>query len=106
MKTTTQLLIEPCSKYKQFLDICKDKTYPEDCVLHKHHIIPKCLGGTNAKNNLIVLSVEDHIAAHLILSKCFDDGSAEQISNLRSARILNKKSIKDQETLKRIANTF
>jgi hypothetical protein len=35
--------------------------------VHKHHIIPKHMGGTNDKSNLIELSVEDHALAHKVL---------------------------------------
>lgn len=106
MKTTTQLLVEPYLAYKEFLDTCKNKVYAENEVLHKHHIIPKCLGGNNSKFNLVKLSVDDHITAHLMLASCFDAGSKEQISNLRSARVLNKKSIKDKDVLYEIIKTY
>lgn len=33
-------------------------------VLHKHHIIPKHMGGTDDPSNLIELTVEEHAAAH------------------------------------------
>ena len=34
---------------------------------HYHHIVPKHLGGTDDKSNLILLSVEEHAKAHLEL---------------------------------------
>ena len=34
---------------------------------HKHHIIPKHAGGSNDASNLIVITVEDHAAAHKLL---------------------------------------
>ena len=34
---------------------------------HKHHIIPKHMGGTDDPSNLIELSVEEHSKAHLLL---------------------------------------
>jgi hypothetical protein len=34
---------------------------------HKHHIIPKHMGGTNDSTNLIELTVEDHANAHKLL---------------------------------------
>ena len=34
---------------------------------HKHHIIPKHMGGTDDPNNIIELSVSDHAEAHRIL---------------------------------------
>ena len=34
---------------------------------HKHHIIPKHMGGTDRSENIVELSVEDHAEAHKIL---------------------------------------
>lgn len=34
-----------------------------------HHVIPKCLGGTNKSSNLVKLFPEEHIVAHLLLAK-------------------------------------
>lgn len=103
---TEKLLVEPYYKYKEFLSDCSNKNYDSSLVLHKHHIIPKCIGGTNNRDNLILLSVIDHMNAHLLLANCFDEGSYEELSNLRSARLLNKKSIMDKDTLDRIANSY
>ena len=33
----------------------------------RHHIIPKCLGGTNEESNLIYLTLEEHFIAHRML---------------------------------------
>lgn len=35
----------------------------------RHHIIPKCLGGNDAKDNLVYLTAEEHWVAHLLLVK-------------------------------------
>lgn len=35
----------------------------------KHHIIPKCLGGTDNSSNLVYLTAEEHWLAHLLLVK-------------------------------------
>ena len=34
---------------------------------HKHHIIPKHMGGTDSKDNLVELTVEEHALAHKVL---------------------------------------
>ena len=34
---------------------------------HKHHIIPKHMGGTNEPSNLIELTVKEHAGAHRVL---------------------------------------
>lgn len=35
----------------------------------KHHIIPKSIGGTNDKSNLIYLTAKEHFICHLLLTK-------------------------------------
>lgn len=37
----------------------------------KHHITPKCMGGTDDKNNLVLLTPEEHYVAHQLLIKIF-----------------------------------
>jgi hypothetical protein len=33
----------------------------------RHHILPKCMGGTNAKGNLVRLTAKEHFIAHKML---------------------------------------
>ena len=35
----------------------------------KHHIIPKCLGGNNSKDNIALLTAREHFICHLLLPK-------------------------------------
>ena len=37
----------------------------------QHHIIPKCMGGTNDINNLVRLTPEEHYVAHQLLVKIY-----------------------------------
>lgn len=37
----------------------------------KHHIIPKCLNGTNDSSNLILLTPREHYIAHLLLTQMY-----------------------------------
>lgn len=41
----------------------------EDSYAEIHHILPRCLGGSNEPSNLIRLTPEDHFFAHLLLAK-------------------------------------
>lgn len=53
--------------YDEFISDRKNKKiigYSE-----KHHIIPKMLGGGDTKENIIILSPEDHLFCHLLLAK-------------------------------------
>lgn len=37
----------------------------------KHHILPKCLGGQNRKDNYVLLTYREHIIAHMLLQKMY-----------------------------------
>lgn len=38
----------------------------------KHHILPKCFGGTNSKDNLVLLTAREHFIAHLLLIEMYE----------------------------------
>lgn len=42
-------------------------------VVEKHHIVPKCFGGRNTKDNLVLLTPREHYICHLLLTK-FTEG--------------------------------
>lgn len=59
-----------------------------------HHILPRCMGGTDDKENLISLFPEEHLVAHLLLSKIYPEHEgllygAFKMSNYR--KLTNKK---------------
>jgi hypothetical protein len=93
--------------YFEFIDECKKKI-PEK--YHKHHIIPKYMGGSNEEDNLIKLSYEDHYAAHIILAECFEAGSYHYNRNIWSALKLigwkNDESLSDKLSLARKGKTY
>jgi len=43
----------------------------------KHHIIPRCLGGKDTKDNLAILTAREHFIVHMLLCK-FTTGIAKQ----------------------------
>lgn len=43
----------------------------EEYYVELHHIIPKCVGGTNLKSNLVNLTPEEHFVAHQLLVKIY-----------------------------------
>lgn len=36
-----------------------------------HHIVPRCMGGSNSSYNLVQLTPEEHFTAHLLLMKIY-----------------------------------
>ena len=39
--------------------------------IEKHHVLPRCLGGTNKKSNIVYLTPEEHYVAHQLLVKMY-----------------------------------
>lgn len=60
-------------EYKQFIDNILNTRgrfgLPKDTYQEKHHILPRCQGGTDEKSNLIALSAEEHFRAHWLLAE-------------------------------------
>ena len=54
--------------YNQIIERAKQRR-KLDCYVERHHIIPKCLGGTNDKNNIVELTAREHYICHKILFK-------------------------------------
>lgn len=53
--------------------IKRAKSRDLDCYKEKHHIIPKCMGGSDNKDNLVDLTPREHFIAHLLLTKIYPD---------------------------------
>jgi len=60
--------------YKKIYDAICAKTYTDDYT-EIHHIIPRCFGGTNKKENLVRLSARAHYICHLLLTKMFPNNN-------------------------------
>jgi hypothetical protein len=45
-----------------------------------HHVIPKCLGGGNAKENLTTLTAREHFIAHWLLSRMYPQDRKIQLA--------------------------
>lgn len=44
-----------------------------------HHIIPKSLGGSNSKDNLVKLTAREHFVCHLLLTKMVESASKNKM---------------------------
>jgi hypothetical protein len=67
------------NKYKTWHDniITKAKNRTLTCYTEKHHILPKCLGGSNNEDNLVRLTAKEHFIVHMLLCK-FTEGLAKR----------------------------
>jgi hypothetical protein len=82
----------------------------------RHHIIPKCLGGSNKKENLTMMTAKEHYVCHHLLWKIYKDDKRLALafhkmksSNMKSRQIERKFSLsaKEYENLRTdIASAF
>ena len=42
-----------------------------DGYLERHHVVPKCMGGSNERENIVQLTAEEHYVAHQLLHKIY-----------------------------------
>jgi hypothetical protein len=63
LKIYEDIISNAKSKEKHRMELKKSKKE----YFEKHHIIPKCLGGTNDKDNLVLLTAKEHFICHRIL---------------------------------------
>lgn len=57
-------------RYYSFIFSRKNRVLKKTDICHKHHIVPRSLGGSDDENNLIILTSREHYIAHMILWKC------------------------------------
>jgi hypothetical protein len=55
--------------YDLLITKAKSRILSEEVYMENHHIIPKCLGGSDNNENLVRLTPEEHFVAHLLLHK-------------------------------------
>lgn len=78
--------------YNRLIDRAKNRKL--ECYTEKHHIVPKCLGGSDDKSNIAELTAREHFIAHQLLVKMNPDnyglisavsymtcGNAERMNN-------------------------
>lgn len=66
------------NKYRRwYFQICdRARERPHDVDMERHHVLPRSLGGGNAKSNIVSLTYREHFLAHWLLTK-FTNGSAK-----------------------------
>lgn len=55
------------SIYQKLIDRARYRSI--EGYIERHHIIPRCFGGTDDTTNIVALTPEEHYLAHLLLSK-------------------------------------
>lgn len=64
-------IISELQNYKRFISESRLSSLKKG--IHRHHIIPRCLGGEDNQDNIAFLNDSDHLKAHQLLAKVYPD---------------------------------
>lgn len=78
-----------------YLKICS--SVDTDCYTENHHILPRSLGGSNLKSNLIRLSARKHFLAHYLLTKFTKPKSEAWYSMVKAFNMMNCQPTKENQ---------
>lgn len=102
-------------RYIEFIKSRPKRIYIKKSGLVKHHIVPRCLNGSNDSENIIVLTVREHYIAHLILWKAYGSKMSRAfwlISNMnlklissRQYELLKKDIFLSEETRQKMSKS-
>ena len=65
-------------RYQKFIKSRPNRSKKTFDGCETHHILPRCMGGKNTSDNLVVLTLREHFIAHLMLSRCFREGTKQR----------------------------
>ena len=83
--------------YFNIIHNAQNRILSESTYIEKHHIIPKSLGGSNLKGNIVRLLAREHLICHLLLVRmCL--GSHKK-SMIHAANMLCRAHNKNQERM-------
>jgi hypothetical protein len=78
--------------YFELTESRKNRTIETGVYYEKHHIIPKSLGGSNKKQNLVSLTAKEHFIAHLLLSEMCISKNHERKMGFALQKMMNNPS--------------
>jgi hypothetical protein len=65
--------------YDQLVEKCRVRGLDKSALegyYEKHHIVPRCMGGTNDVGNLVLLTGREHFVAHMLLWKAYPENTS------------------------------
>lgn len=77
--------------YRLIVDRAKNRKI--DGYVEKHHVIPRCLGGSNEKENIVGLSAREHFLCHCLLVKMYPKFTIEWYKVNHALLMMKRKSL-------------
>jgi hypothetical protein len=82
--------------YQKIISRAKNRILTGYC--ESHHIIPRSLGGSNQKENLVRLTAREHFICHLLLTKMYENKDKDKM--IHAAWAMTALENKNQERYK------
>ena len=105
-------MIDYMTAYKRFISSAKKKMHgidskrklyevQSDNKLEAHHVKPKQLGGNSKLKNLVLLSYDDHVYAHLLLNLALAQENCSELFRLNYTNVPSSilKMLKDRKNI-------
>ena len=82
--------------YMQLINRAQLESRKKGCDIYfeSHHIVPKCLGGTNDLTNLVLLTAREHFVAHKLLCEIYTDNDKLRYALWAMINLNNSKQIR------------
>ena len=61
--------------HDSIIDRAKSRVLPKEVYTERHHIIPRCMGGSDDKSNLVDLTAKEHFIVHKLLVEIYPDSN-------------------------------
>jgi len=57
--------------HNAIIDRAKNRKLSKDIYVEKHHIVPRCMGGGDDKDNIVTLTAREHFIIHWLLHRIY-----------------------------------
>jgi hypothetical protein len=84
--------------YDSLVNKARSRQAPE--YVERHHIVPRCMGGSDSADNLVSLTPEEHFVAHLLLAKIFA-GNVKVLHAAMAMQMVNRETQRREVNNKR-----
>ena len=59
--------------YNQLIERAKNRVLEKGIYSERHHIVPRCIGGSDSPENLVSLTAREHFIAHWLLARQYPE---------------------------------
>ena len=76
--------------YYSIVNRARTRLLDKNIYIERHHVIPKSLGGSNDKTNIVRLTAHEHFVCHKLLVKMLPDGEGKHEMIMARYRMMHK----------------